>query len=253
LVPIPRAADLGVLNALLLVWCREDECRQIAGRDQTVGAAMALERDHLLPLAAEGFRLEEISFPTADRSGCVLVKTNAYSVPARPGTRVQVKLYPAHLEIWNNGGCIARHERCYARRQQILDLEHYLEVLDHKPGALAGSKPLEQWRRAGRWPASFDALWQRLNDRHGRPHGTRLMIGVLRLGQQVGHDRLRHAVETALELGCWDAEAVRYLLTSEQLVRPAAEAADIGVLACYDRPMPSVSGYDQLLGQETPR
>jgi hypothetical protein len=23
---------------------------------------------------------------------------------------------------------------------------------------------LEQWRRAGRWPASFDVLWQRLID-----------------------------------------------------------------------------------------
>lgn len=253
LVPVPRAADLGVLNALLLLWCQADERRQIAGRDQTVGAAMALERDHLLPLAAEGFGLEEVSFPTVDRSGCVLVKTNAYSVPVRPGTQVQVKLYPAHLEIWNTGECIARHDRCYARRQQILDLEHYLDVLDHKPGALAGSKPLEQWRRAGRWPSSFDALWQRRNDRHGRQHGTRMMIGILRLGRQFGHDRLRQAVGTALGLGCGDAEAVRYLLTSEELVRPAAETAEVGELARYDRPMPSVSGYDQRLGRETAR
>jgi hypothetical protein len=28
----------------------------------------------------------------------------------------------------------------------VLDLEHYLDVLGHKPGAFAGSKPLEQWR-----------------------------------------------------------------------------------------------------------
>ena len=36
------------------------------------------------------------------------------------------------------------HERSYRRQQQILDLEHYLDVLYRKPGALAGSKPLEQ-------------------------------------------------------------------------------------------------------------
>jgi hypothetical protein len=37
-------------------------------------------------------------------------------------------------------------QRCYRRQQQILDLEHYLEVLERKPGALAGSKPLARWR-----------------------------------------------------------------------------------------------------------
>jgi hypothetical protein len=40
----------------------------------------------------------------------------------------------------------AHHERCYGRQQQILDLEHYLDVLYRKPGALAGSRPLQQMR-----------------------------------------------------------------------------------------------------------
>jgi hypothetical protein len=60
-------------------------------------------------------------------------------------------------------------------------------------------------------------------------------------------------VERALELGCSDAEAVRYLLTSAQLTRPAPEPAEVGALARYDRPMPSLSGYDRLLGKETVR
>jgi hypothetical protein len=34
---------------------------------------------------------------------------------------------------------VARHERSFARHEQVLDLEHYLEVLQQKPGALAGS------------------------------------------------------------------------------------------------------------------
>ena len=34
---------------------------------------------------------------------------------------------------------IGERERCYRRQQQILDLEHYLDVLYRKPGALAGS------------------------------------------------------------------------------------------------------------------
>src|SRR5437660_1478235 len=97
-------------------------------------------------------------FGGVDGRGCVKVRTNSYSVPLRAGTRVQVKVLPAYVEIWHEGQRVARHERCYSHRQEILDLEHYLEVLERKPGALAGSKPLEQWRRQGRWPASYDRL-----------------------------------------------------------------------------------------------
>jgi hypothetical protein len=174
-----------VLNDLLLMGCREDERRLIDGRTQLVGQAMAEERDHLLALPEEAFDLAEISFPIVDGGGCVRIRTNTYSTPVGPGTPVQVKVYPAHLEVWHDGRCVARHERCYSRRQQILDLEHYLDVLERKPGALAGSTALEQWRRAGRWPASFDALWQRLIERQGRQSGTRAMIAVIQLGHGV--------------------------------------------------------------------
>jgi hypothetical protein len=184
-VPVPKAASLEVLNDLLLMGCREDERRLIDGRTQRVGQAMAEERDHLLALPEEAFDLAEISFPIVDSGGCVRIKTNTYSTPVGPGTPVQVKVYPAHLEIWHDGRCVARHERCYSRRQQILDLEHYLDVLERKPGAMAGSTALEQWRRAGRWPASFDALWQRLIERQGRQPGTRAMIAVIQLGHGV--------------------------------------------------------------------
>ena len=34
-----------------------------------VGEAMQIEREHLLPLTAEGFELAETSFPTVDSKG----------------------------------------------------------------------------------------------------------------------------------------------------------------------------------------
>ena len=142
-------ADLDALNALLLTGCRADEARVLDGRTQPVGAAMAVERGHLLPRAAEGFDLAEVVFPLVDKQGCVTVKTNFYSVPVRAGTRVEARVHPLHVEVWHAGRLIARHERCHSRRQHVLDLEHYLDVLSHKPGAFAGSKPLAQWR-AGR-------------------------------------------------------------------------------------------------------
>ena len=41
-------------------------------------------------------------------------------------------------------------------------------MLEKKPGAMAGSTPLQQWRQAGRWPECLDRIWQQLEQRHGK-------------------------------------------------------------------------------------
>jgi hypothetical protein len=123
--------------------------------------------------------------------------------------------------------------------------------LRKKPGALAGSTPLAQWRQAGRWPASFDQLWQALNLRHGRSEGTRQMIELLELGATHGWDRFRVAIEQSLSMGCHDGAAIRHLLAAEQMNRPVIAAIEIGDLARYERPLPVMTGYDQLLSNST--
>ena len=144
-----------------------------------------IEREQLLPLAQEGFDLAQASFPTVNGLGCAKVLTNTYSVPLAAGAQVQAKVYASVVELWHEGRCVARHERSYRRQQQILDLEHYLDVLYRKPGALAGSKPLEQRRQAGLWPASFDRIWQALIERHGKQSGTRQMVDLLKLAHSM--------------------------------------------------------------------
>jgi hypothetical protein len=178
----------------------------------------------------------------------VKVRTNCYSTPLKPGARPQAKLLPAYVEIWQERECVARHERSFGRHEQVLDLEHYLDVLEKKPGALAGSSPLRQWRERGRWPESFDQLWLSLQERHGRHPGTREMIELLILGKRHGWDRLQQAVEKALALGCTDAAAVRHLLTNSDLVRRQTESIELPGLERYERPLPLINEYDQLLG-----
>lgn len=246
-VPVPKAKDVAELNAQLLEACRADEQRRIDGRDCTIGAAMLLEKDHLPALAPEGMDLSHTSFPAVNSMGCVKVLTNAYSVPLKSGTQVQARVYATVVEIWHDGACVARHQRCYGRQQQVLDLEHYLDVLFRKPGALAGSRPLEQQRKAGLWPASFDHLWDALVSRHGRQNGTRHMITVLKLASQFGRERLRTAIETALETGCTDPAAIEHLLRADDLNRPPCDPVDVGMLAHYHRPLPVMTEYDQLL------
>ncbi len=251
-VPVPQARDRAALNEYLLGCCRSDEQRRIGDRTESVGGGLTIERGHLSRLVQEGFELSETSFPAVDKKGCVRVRLNWYSTPLPAGTKVQVKIRSAYVEVWHEGRCVARHERCYQRGKPILDLEHYLEVLERKPGALAGSSALQQWREAGRWPASYDRLWAALMRRQGKLQGTREMIELLLLGRQYGYARLEQAVAQALGLGCSDAAAVRHLIVvgpssrrsrKNQKLPPQA----LGALSYYERPQPAVREYDQLL------
>ena len=70
---------------------------------ETVGAAMLQEHSHLLALATEPFELAETSFPTVDGLRCVRVRTNRYSIPLPPGTRVEARLRADTVELWHEG------------------------------------------------------------------------------------------------------------------------------------------------------
>jgi hypothetical protein len=228
LVPVPKVKDLAALNEYLRACCQQEGQRRINGKAHTVGEAMGIESEHLLPLAKEGFELAETSFPVVDGQGCVKVRTNRYSVPLRAGTKTQARLLPAYVEVWHERRCVARHERSFDRYQAVMDLEHYLEVLERKPGALAGSTPLQQWRERGLWPESFDRLGQSLRERYGKQEGTRAMIELLRLGPQHGWEVLRKGIAQALALGCTDAAAVRHLLVAGTLTHGERALPEIG-------------------------
>jgi transposase len=250
LVPVPEATDLASLNERLLADCVASRGRTISGRTVTVGAASEHERHHLLPLAAEGFPIHEVLYPlVVDGKGCVRVKTNWYSTPLWPGHRVTAHVWPRRVRILYDGDRVAEHERCYGRGLQVLNLEHYLDVLEKKPGAMAGSTPLQQWRATGRWPQCLDQIWGELERRKGKSAGTREMISLIRVGCQEDWPKLIAAVEEALRLGCYDAAAVLHILRMPDAVERRRYAMALGAeLAEFERPMPKVDAYDQLLG-----
>jgi transposase len=249
LVPVPEAIDLDALNQHILDACLENRSRTIIGRGMTIGRAGEQEREHLSPLAEEGFPIHELLYPLlVDSKGRVKVKTNWYSTPLWPGLRVMASVGPLTVEIVHDNKVTARHTRCYGRGHQILDLEHYLDVLEKKPGAMAGSTPLQQWRQAGRWPACLDAIWRELELRHGKGKGTREMISLVRAGSSDGWEKLIAAVKEALRLGISDAAAVLHLLRMpdpEQRRQHAVALAE--ELQQYERPMPAMDNYDLLL------
>lgn len=247
LTPIVRARDFAELNTTMRERCRKDEARIIDGRSETVGALLIQEKQQLLPMATEEFDLAERCNPRVDGQGRVKVKTNWYSTPLTSGIRAEVKLHANRVELFHEGTLLAWHERSYGRGEEILNLEHYLNVLTRKPGALANSTPLAQWRAQGRWPACFDDVWARLTKRDGRLDGTKKMIEILHIGRDYGWKNLEEAVTRTLEVGIIDPETIRQQTCAEQWERSQlGERIEMTNLACYERELPDVSGYDSL-------
>lgn len=160
---MPEVECLAELNAGLRTACEGDLARRIAGRCETVGEALARERPLLRALPAEPFPSAEESLVRVDQKGLVCVRQNRYSVPVRlAGLRVRASVGARELRVLHDGACVARHERRRGRLGVSARLDHYLELLRRKPGALRGSLALHQEREAGSWPEIFDSLWRAL-------------------------------------------------------------------------------------------
>ena len=250
LVPVPFAESLDDLNRQLLEACARDDTRRIAGHRQTIAEDWAIEREHLRPLPTEPFPTAEVGSSKVDTKGRVCLRTNRYSVPiGLTGLTVEHRLEATTVELVHGGKVVATHERLQGRHEQRLELDHYLELLWHKPGALSRSMPLRQARERGGWPEVYDELWQRLRLRYGETEGTKHLLEVLLMHRETEAEEVHTAVELALEYGCSDSGAIAVVLRQLQVTEPeTASLVDLGVLARYERPANRDFGqYDQLL------
>jgi transposase len=254
LVPVPRVADLAELNALLLAGCEADLGRRIDERAVTVAEAWATERPLLLGLPAEPYDACETAAPRVDAKALVTIRQNRYSVPvALAGLKVSARVGAREITINHGGREVARHERLHGKAQTSAQLDHYLELLARKPGAMENSVALAQERERGTWPGCFDELWAQLTDRYGRSDAARQMVDVLLLCREHGPAGVELAVRGALTAGAIDGRAVALLARRAQSVERAAPVPLNGLeprLEAITRPIPDLTEYDQRHGLE---
>jgi transposase-like protein len=78
-----------------------------------------------------------------DKYATISYCTNRYSVSDNlVGCFVDVKVFSNTLEVYNQNKLVASHPRDYGKHQWIISIEHYLDTLRQKPGALNGSVAL---------------------------------------------------------------------------------------------------------------
>ena len=132
-----------------------------------------------------------------------------YSVPARLiGQRVRIQLTANELAVYDGSRKAAVHPRLAASGAEHLDLDHYLEILLRKPGALPGSVPLAQARKAGAFTPAHEALWSAARTRLGDGPGTRALIEVLLLHRRLPAASVIAGITAALGAGTCSPDVV---------------------------------------------
>ena len=92
------------------------------------------------PLPADAFDAAETATPRVDAKSLVTVRQNRYSVPVRlAGLRVSVRIGAREITVSHAGELVARHQRLQGRYGTSATLDHYLELLERKPGGLQHS------------------------------------------------------------------------------------------------------------------
>ena len=247
LVPILRVASLAELNELIAAADAVDDARVITGRTVTVAAAFAAEGPTLAPLPAEAFDTARLLRPRVDAKARICVRQRFYSVPARyVGRRLTTRLSATIVEVTDGATVVARHERAVAKYAEVLVLDHYLEVLKVKPGALPGATALAQAKAAGVFTATHQQYWDAARQARGDAAGTKALIEVLLAHRSVPTEALLTAMSTAVDKDLLDPQVV--LIEARcHAAATVATVIPIEALARYDRPAPSLADYDELL------
>jgi hypothetical protein len=198
-------------------------------------------------LPAEAFDPARLLEARVDGRARVSVRQCHYSVPARfVGRRLAVRLGARSIEVLDGAQVVARHERAVGRFVQVLTLDHYLEVLAIKPGALPGATALVQAKAAGAFTETHQRYWDAVRRTRGDSAGTRALIEILLAHRTLPATALLTARRNAITSGVLDPQVV-LIEARREATHQVAPVIPIGALARYDRPPPTLSAYDQLL------
>jgi hypothetical protein len=201
----------------------------------------------LLPLPDEPFDPARLLEARVDNRARVAVRQCYYSVPARyAGRRLAVRLAATTVEVLDASKIVARHERAAGRYVEVLTLDHYLEVLKAKPGALPGATALRQAKACGVFTPTHQAYWDAARKARGDAAGTRALIDVLLGHRTLPADALITAMRKAIQVGVLDPQVV-LIEARHEANGHVAPVIPIGGLARYDRAAPTLTAYDDLL------
>jgi hypothetical protein len=210
-------ASFADLNAWLGQRCRSlwGELRHPEYPALSVADMLEQEQSQMMPLPTpfDGY----VEKPARVSSTClVTVHRNRYSVPCElAGQMVSSRLYPTRISVVAGDVIVASHERVAERGQVRYDWEHYIPLVQRKPGALRNGAPFaEHARTSDAVETRPDApCWWRQGDGTGtrrRAHsGAVSRAGGRRAGRRIRRAERRTRRECTGASQCQSSAGIR--------------------------------------------
>jgi transposase len=232
-----RFGSFTELNVWLLAKCRAlwGELRHTEYGDLTIAEMLEHEQPSLMPMVTpfDGYveTLGKVS------STCLVSEDrNRYSVPCElVGQLVSIRIYPERIDLVAHDAVVASHVRCFGRNETRYDWQHYLSLIERKPGALRNGAPFADM------PKPLLRLRSLLLKHDG---GDRVMAKVLAAVPKSGLEAVLVAVELVLESGNPSAEHVENVLNrlkNAQAPEPAETHLEVA-----EAPVADTGRYDRL-------
>jgi transposase len=235
-----RFATFAELNAWLATRVRAlwQEIRHPEYAKCSVAEMLEHEQTHLMPMPTpfDGY----VEKPARVSSTCLVsVARNRYSVPCEwAGHLVSTHLYPSRVVVVAEEMTVAEHERLHGEGFTRYDWQHYIPLVQRKPGALRNGAPFADL------PAPLQQLRRGLLR---EPGGDRVMAQVLALVPRAGLDAVLVAVELVLESGSPGRISVEHVgnLLTRLSATPRPENI-VTTLTVTTPPLADTARYDQL-------
>ncbi len=232
-----RFGSFEELNAWLAERCRSlwTEIRHPEHQQFSVAEMLEFEHPHLMPMP-EPFDGYVEATARVSSTCLVAVARNRYSVPCElAGHLVSTRLYPSRVVVVADDIVVAMHDRLSDRGLTRYDWQHYIPLVQRKPGVLRNGAPFADM------PEPLTRLQRALMRRQG---GDRVMAQVLAAVPAAGLEAVLVAVSLVLETGAVSAEHVLNVLArlNTQAVPDRVETA----LQLSEPPEADTGRYDRL-------
>jgi transposase len=208
--PIPHAASMEELNAMLLSGCKRELQRKGPApyTGKTIGELFEEEKQYLYELPPQKFQACRRISTFPDKQLLIRADTNRYSVPTEYAYQsCQLRIFVDKVDIYCRHELIASHPRCYQKDQYILDPFHYIKLLERKPGSLDNARPF----KGQPWGEDFERMQRELEYRNGS-EGIRKYINILLLFTKHPQMEVKHAVSICVKCRAFSDEAVESFL-----------------------------------------
>ena len=232
-----RFGSFTELNVWLLERCRSlwQELRHTEYEELSIAEMLEHEQPSLMPMIMpfDGY-VETIGKVS---SIClVILERNRYSAPCElVGQMVSIRVYPERIDLVAHDALVASHRRSFAHKETFYDWQHYIPLIQRKPGALRNGAPFADM------PEPLQRLRGRLLRREG---GDRVMAKVLAEVPRAGLENVLVAVELVLESGIPSAEHIENMLN--RLKSPPLPEAIDSPLQVSEEPIADTGRYDCL-------